>query len=61
MTTRLLVMHASPQDGWEHLVGTYWVLMSDGKRLRHTTERQSEITITLAKGHSVDDYFRGAT
>jgi hypothetical protein len=55
--TRLLVMHSPPQEGWDNLVGTYWVLMSDGKRLRHTTERQGQITITLAKDHRVEDYF----
>jgi hypothetical protein len=59
--TRLLVMHTAPQDGWESLIGSFWVLMSDGRRLRHITERQTEITITLRKGMGWQDYFEEAS
>lgn len=50
-------MTHSPGEGFETMIGTYWVRQQNGV-FRHTTERQSELKITLAKHHVWTDYFK---
>lgn len=59
-TSLLVRMHTAPIEGeaWAKFVGTYWVLRRDQRTLVHTTERQLELKITLAKGRDWRDHFK---
>lgn len=55
--SQLVRMTVPVSEGWDNFVGTFWVLARDGRTLRHTTERQTQLKVTLKQGADWREFF----